>query len=235
MKAVLLAGGKGTRLYPYTVSIPKPLVPIGERPIIEIMLRQLCHYGIRDIILSIGHLGEIVHAFLGNGKKFGVNVEYFREETPLGTAGPLRAMKEQLTEDFLMMNGDVLTDLDYRAFLAAHAKSGAEVSIAAFDKRVPIDLGVLKTRDRFLYDYIEKPVEHYQVSMGIYAMRPSVIDLIPEQGSFDFPSLIQTMLKAGRKVHAWPFDGSWLDIGRPTDYERAQEVFEKGKARFLPA
>lgn len=234
MRAILLAGGKGTRLHPYTVALPKPLVPIDDLPIIEVLLRQLRHYGAVDVTVSIGHLAEILTAFLGNGSKFGLNLDYVREDFPLGTVGPLKLIAD-LPEQFLLMNGDVLTDLDYARFFQDHLDSGAEVSIAAFRKVVNIDLGLLQTKDRWLVDYIEKPNVPYEVSMGVYAIRRSALDLLPENRYFDFPMLVKALLAAGRKVRTYPFDGIWLDIGRPSDYEEAQTTFKNLKDRLLPA
>lgn len=234
MKTILLAGGKGTRLYPYTVALPKPLVPIDDLPIIEILLRQLRHYGARDVTVSIGHLAEILTAFIGNGSKFGLNIDYVRESFPLGTVGPIKLVSD-LPDHFLLMNGDVLTDLDYSKFFEEHLRSGAEVSIACYRKTVAIDLGVIKSKEKVVIDYIEKPNMPYEVSMGVYAISKSTLDLVPENSYFDFPMLIKALLAASRPVHTYPFEGIWLDIGRPTDYEEAQKTFQSLRTRILPA
>jgi len=233
MRAILLAGGKGTRLYPYTVALPKPLVPIDEMPIIEVLLRQLRYYDVTEVTVSIGHQAEILTAVLGNGSKFGVRLDYVREDSPLGTVGPLKLIPD-LPEQFLLMNGDVLTDLDYTRFFKDHLRSDAEVSIATFRKVVSIDLGVLKSEERRVVDYIEKPNLPYQISMGVYSIRRTALDLVPESRPFDFPALIQALLAANRKVQTYPFDGIWLDIGRPSDYEEAQNTFRNLKHRLLP-
>jgi NDP-sugar pyrophosphorylase family protein len=233
MKAVILAGGKGTRLYPYTISLPKPLVPIGERPIIEIMLRQLYRAGVRDVTVSVGHLAELMMSFLGDGSQFGMTIGYVREDKPLGTVGPLRLV-ENLPENFLLMNGDVLTDLSYEDLFEGHVKSGAQVSISAYQKKVNIDLGVLVSSNGRLTDYVEKPTYVYHVSMGVYALNRSVLQHIPEQDYFDFPMLIHALLKAGQFVRTVPISGIWLDIGRPADYEEAQKTFAELGDRLLP-
>ena len=233
MRAILLAGGKGTRLYPYTVALPKPLVPIDDLPIIEVLLRQLKHYGVGEVTVSIGHLAEILTAFLGNGSKFGLKLDYVREDFPLGTVGPLKLITD-LPEQFMLMNGDVLTDLDYAQFFADHLQSDAEVTIASFQKVVNIDLGVIKSDQRQVVDYIEKPKLPYEVSMGVYAIRRTALDLLPENKYFDFPMLIKALLAAGRKVRVYPFTGIWLDIGRPSDYEEAQNTFRNMRDRLLP-
>ena len=233
MKAVILAGGKGTRLYPYTVSLPKPLVPIGEKPIIEIMLRQLHRAGVRDVTVSVGHLAELMMSFLGDGSQFGMRIGYVREDKPLGTVGPLRLV-ENLPENFLLMNGDVLTDLSYENLFSNHVASGAKVSISAYQKKVNIDLGVLISTDGRVTDYVEKPTYTYDVSMGVYAINRSVLSRIPEKQYFDFPMLIHALLKAGELVRTEPFSGIWLDIGRPADYEEAQKTFAELGERILP-
>jgi NDP-mannose synthase len=233
MKAIILAGGKGTRLRPYTVSLPKPLVPIGEKPIIEIMLRQLHRAGVRDVTVSVGHLAELMMSFLGDGSQFGLSVRYVREDEPLGTVGPLRLVKD-LPENFLLMNGDVLTDLSYKDLFESHVASGARVSISAFRKKVNIDLGVLISNEGRVTDYVEKPTYTYDVSMGVYAINHSVLSHIPEGKYFDFPMLIHALLKAGEFVRTVPFDGIWLDIGRPADYEEAQKTFAEMGERILP-
>jgi NDP-sugar pyrophosphorylase family protein len=233
MKAVILAGGKGTRLYPYTVSLPKPLVPIGERPIVEIMLRQLRRAGVVEATVSVGHLAELMMSFLGDGKSLGVAIDYVREDKPLGTVGPLRLVRD-LPENFLLMNGDVLTDLDYRALFEGHVASGAAVSISTYHKKVNVDLGVLVSDNGRVTKYVEKPTYVYDVSMGVYALNRSVLGRIPEGEYFDFPMLINALLDAGQFVRAVPFDGIWLDIGRPADYEEAQRTFAELGARILP-
>jgi NDP-mannose synthase len=233
MKAVILAGGKGTRLYPYTVVFPKPLVPIGDKPIIEVMLRQLRRAGIDDITISVGHLAELLLAFLGDGSKFGLKISYVSEDKPLGTIGPLGLIKD-LPEKFLLMNGDVLTDLDYLQLFHSHEQSGAAVSIATFRKQVPIDLGVIVAKDGLLVDYIEKPTYGYDVSMGVYALSRSVVRHIPPGEYFDFPMLIKTLLAHNEPVRSYPFSGIWLDIGRPADYEEAQRTFSTLRERILP-
>ncbi|HEY2408462.1 MAG TPA: sugar phosphate nucleotidyltransferase [Polyangiaceae bacterium] len=234
MKAIILAGGKGTRLYPYTVTFPKPLVPIGDKPIIEIVLKQLARAGVTEATVSVGHLAELMIAFLGDGQRLGLPVRYVREDKPLGTIGPLKLV-ESLPENFLLMNGDVLTDLDYANFFREHVASGARVSISAFKKKVNVDLGVLVSEPSGkVTDYIEKPTYSYDVSMGVYALNKTVLQHIPDQQYFDFPMLIKVLLAQGEPVRAVPFEGIWLDIGRPSDYEDAQNTFQALRERILP-
>ncbi len=234
MKAVILAGGKGTRLAPYTTVFPKPLVPIGERPILEIIVRQLVKQGIGDIILSVGHLGELIEAYFQNGHRNipGLRLQYFRECQPLGTAGPL-AMIPGLDETFLVMNGDILTTLDYQALIECHRHSGAVVTIAMHRKEVRVDLGVLETNERSqLVSYREKPSYCFNVSMGIYIYEPQVLDYIPRGQYLDFPDLISDLLKHDEKIVGFHSQDYWLDIGRREDYELAQEEYLSGGAIF---
>lgn len=233
MQAVILAGGKGTRLRPYTTVFPKPLMPIGDYPILEVVIRQLKYYGFNNIIIAVGHLKELIQAFLNNGQKWGVNISYSVEDEPLGTAGPVRLVKD-LQNDFLVMNGDVLTNLEFDKFYKYHKDNNSICTIAMYKKPVKIDLGVLKIEEgNRLYDYIEKPVINYSVSMGVYAFKKDALKYIPENGYFDFPDLIKGMLKNNEKVLGFPFNGYWLDIGRPEDYELAIEEFEIHKPEFL--
>jgi NDP-sugar pyrophosphorylase family protein len=234
MKVIILAGGKGTRLAPYTITFPKPLVPIGDMPIVEVMLRQLKRAGAMDVTVSVGHLAELLMAFLGDGQKLGLKIGYVREDEPLGTVGPL-CLVENLPDTFLLMNGDVLTDLDYRQLYEGHAKSGALVSISTFKKKVNVDLGVLLSNaDGRVTEYVEKPTYEYDVSMGVYVLSREVLKYIPRGQYFDFPMLIQALLERGEFVRSVPFGGTWLDIGRPSDYEAAQRTFEALRAQILP-
>lgn len=233
MQAIILAGGRGTRLKPYTVTFPKPLMPVGDYPILEVIIRQLSRYGFCDIVMAVGHLKELIQAFFNDGRQWGVNISYSVEEKPLGTAAPLQLV-ENCEDNFLVMNGDVLTDLHFDDFFQYHKDNGAVCTIASYKKPVKIDLGVLKAKENNeLYDYIEKPTLHYSVSMGVYAFKKEVLNYIPANEYFDFPDLIKKLLKNGKKVLEYPFDGCWLDIGRPEDYESAAEEFEKHKSEFL--
>ena len=235
MKAVILAGGKGRRLAPYTTILPKPLMPIGDVPILEVVVRQLKHAGFDEITMAVGHLAELLMAYFGDGKKWGVQIRYSREEQPLGTAGPL-SLVEGLDEPFLVMNGDLLTTLDYRAMWEYHNGNGAIATLATFQRDVKIDLGVIETDDQnWVQRYIEKPTYHYTVSTGIYVFEPAVLEYIPQRERMDLPDLVLKLLAAGERVAAYPLKGLWLDIGRPDDYERAMAEFELHRAEFMPA
>jgi len=233
MQAIILAGGKGTRLTPYTVVFPKPLMPIGDYPILEVIIMQLKRYGFNDIIMAVGHLKQLVEAFFGDGKRWNVNISYSVEERPLGTAAPLQLI-ENCQDDFLVMNGDVLTNLHFDDFFQYHKDNGAVCTIASYNKQVKIDLGILKANtNNELYEYVEKPTLCYSVSMGVYAFKKETLDYIPVDEYFDFPDLIKKLLKSKKKILQYPFDGYWLDIGRPEDYELAIDEFEKHKSEFL--
>jgi NDP-mannose synthase len=234
---VILAGGQGTRLRPYTTVLPKPLMPVGDRPILDIVLRQLRHRGFRQVTIATGYLAELIEAFFADGGRHGIAIDYVREDEPLGTAGAL-ALVDGLTEDFLVMNGDVLTDLDYAGILAAHRDSDAVATIATHQRRVQIELGVLEfnggddpTR---LTDYFEKPVIDYEASMGVYCFAPRVLEYIEPGRRLEFPDLILRLIAAGEVVRAHRSSDFWLDIGRHDDYEQAQEEFERLRDRIVP-
>lgn len=236
-RAVILAGGLGTRLRPYTTVLPKPLMPVGDRPILDIVLRQLRRAGFERATIATGYLAELIEAFFGDGSRHGLSIDYFREMEPLGTVGAL-SLIEGLEEDFLVMNGDVLTDLDYGALLTRHARSGDCATIASHRREVQISLGVMILEDeadkRRVTDYIEKPTMSYEVSMGVYCFSPRVREHIPEGQRLDFPDLVLRLIAAGETVRAWHSEDHWLDIGRHDDYEQAQEDFERLRQRFLP-
>lgn len=234
MKAVVLAGGKGTRLLPYTRIFPKPLIPIGEMPILEVLLRQMRRAGIDNVCLAVGHLSELMRAFFQNGEQLGMNITYSYEEQPLGTAGPL-ALVDGLEETFLVTNGDVLTTLPIADLIAYHKQTGAAATIAMHARKVKIDLGVIELDGgNRVKDYIEKPSFDYRVSMGLYVFEPRVLRYIQKGSHLDFPDLIKKLLAAGEPVYGYPFDGYWQDLGRPDDYEQASLDFEKMRSQFLP-
>lgn len=234
MKAVILAGGVGARLRPYTTVLPKPLMPVGNYPIAETLVRQLQHHGVREIIFAVGYLHQLIEAYFGDGTKWGVRIKYLHEDQPLGTAGPLAKISD-FSEPLLVLNGDILTDLNFAELYQSHLDSNADISIASFDKPVKIDLGVLATDETgSLTDYIEKPEYCFKVSMGIYVFSPSVLSFIPPDERFDFPDLVKKLLNLNRNIQTYPFRGLWLDIGRTEDYFSASEVFEDNLLRLLP-
>ncbi|MBE9593581.1 MAG: NTP transferase domain-containing protein [Proteobacteria bacterium] len=228
MKAVILAGGKGTRLKPYTTVFPKPLMPIGDKPILEIVVKQLKSYGFDEIIITVGHLAELIMTFFGDGGKFGVKIKYSREDKPLGTAGGLGLIKNELNETFLMMNGDVLTTLDFSDLVSYHKRNGAIATIGLKKRDVKIDFGVVELdNDNSIVGYTEKPKIDYLVSMGVYVFDPRVLEYIRPNEYLDFPDLIKELISNGETVKGYVYDGYWLDIGRPDDYERANREIEE--------
>lgn len=233
MKVIILAGGKGRRLYPYTVVLPKPLMPIGDFPILEVILRQLKSCDLLDITLAVGHLGNLIQTYFGDGSKWGVNIEYSFEEKPLGTVGPLTSLKN-LNQTFMVMNGDLLTTLNYLDLIKYHKKQKAIATVASQKRWVDVDFGVIqKDQDESMVKYIEKPRLSYLVSMGIYLFEPEILNFIPTGEKFDFPDLMQLLLQKDKKVAIYNSDDFWQDIGRPDDYQKAVEEFEKNRKRFL--
>jgi NDP-mannose synthase len=236
MRAVILAGGKGVRLHPFTVVFPKPLVPLGDRPIIEVLIQRLISCGITDITLTLGHLAELIKAYFQHRPQLMAKacLRYIDEEEPTGTAGSLASV-QGLDETFLVMNGDLLTDLDFDELVSFHRRHGAALTIAAHRRHVKVDFGVLQSDNNYqVLGYNEKPELSYDVSMGIYVYEPRVLEFITPRNYLDFPDLVLKLLAAGEKVCAMPSDCLWLDIGRPDDYARAQEIYAEGRGGASP-
>ena len=232
-RVVILAGGKGTRLRPYTTIFPKPLMPIGNMPILEVVLRQLKHAGFRLITISVNHLAELIKTFFGDGTKLGLDITYCVEDEPLGTAGSI-SLVENLTDTFLVMNGDLLTTLDYGAMVRHHIETDADATIGIFPREVRIDFGVLDIGPNGeLTDYREKPRLEYRVSMGVNAFRSSVLEFIPHAKYLDIPTLMMNLKNSGKRVLTYQSDCQWLDIGRPDDYEQAVADFEESRSKYL--
>jgi NDP-mannose synthase len=231
-QAVILAGGEGRRLLPYTRVLPKPLWPVGDVPIVETLIRQLVKAGIKEIIMAVGYQAELIKIILGDGKQFGVKIRYSYEQKPMGTAAPLKKIT-RLDSDFLVLNGDLLTDLPFKDFIKAHLKNDAPATIATFRRKVNIDFGVVETKGNEITEYLEKPVLGYQVSMGIYAFNRGILKYIPNK-RFDFPDLVNKLLASDKNPAVYKFKGRWLDIGRPDDWERADKLFRRQPNLFLP-
>jgi NDP-sugar pyrophosphorylase family protein len=232
MRAVILAGGKGTRLRPFTTLIPKPLVPLGGRySILEIVIMRLAAAGFTHVTLAVNHLSNLVMAYFGDGSRWNVRIDYSHEDKPLSTIGPLTLIGD-LPEHFLVMNGDILCDLDLGAFLREHQHSGAAVSVSAYTRDVKIDFGVLQHDHGKLTAFVEKPTYTFDVSMGIYAVSRRVVERLPRGEPYGFDTLMVDGLRDGTDIRIRPFDGYWLDIGRPDDYAHADEHFDEIAARL---
>jgi NDP-sugar pyrophosphorylase family protein len=227
MRAIILAGGKGTRLRPYTTLIPKPLVPLGGKySILEIIILQLRRAGFFHITLAVNHLSQLIMAYFGDGSRLGVRIDYSLEEGELSTIGPLTLI-DDLPESFLVMNGDILCDLDYRVFFESHLAAGNQISVSAFRRHVKNDFGVLRyDASGRLESFQEKPEYDIDVSMGIYCINRSIVEGLPRGQKYGFDNLMIDSLAAGRRVDIRPFAGYWLDIGRPDDYEYADANFD---------
>ena len=230
-RAIILAGGKGTRLKPYTITLPKPLVPVGDVPILEIVIRQLQKYGFTHLTIAVNHMADIIKAFFGDGSKWNVKIDYTIESQPLSTMGPL-TMISDLPEDFLVMNGDILTDLDFDAFYKNHLAEKNNFTIASYKRVDKIDFGVLKVNEHNrLVKFSEKPDYEFLVSMGIYMVNKKVVDYIPENTYFGFNHLMDLLIDRKEFPAIYKYDGYWLDIGRPDDYEKA--IQEMNNYKFL--
>lgn len=225
--AVILAGGKGTRLRPYTVVMPKPLVPVVDTPILEIIIIQLVKQGFERIIITVNHQADIIMAYFGDGGKWGADIEYSLEDKPLGTMGPLRLLQD-MPENFLVMNGDVLSDIKYADFFDRHIEAGRIFSIASYKRTQKSDYGILEVQNNVLSGFKEKPEIPFVVSMGIYAVSKKVLEYIPSDQFFGFDMLMSLFLEENIEVSIYEHKGYWMDIGRPDDYIQAIEDVEKG-------
>jgi NDP-mannose synthase len=233
VQAIILAGGKGTRLFPYTVSIPKPLIPIGDTPIIEIVLRQLSYFGFTNITLALGYMADMMQAFVGDGSKYGVTIRCSLEKKPLGTIAPLKLMTG-LEENFLVMNGDLLTDIDYKDLYETHMKRGAKATVATYTKKTKLQLGVLDANDEGkIVGFREKPILENKVSMGVYIFNRSIIEDIPDDEYFGFDSLMYALIAKKDEAYSYPFAGRWYDIGMHEDLVTASEEFLNNKSIYL--
>ncbi len=231
-RAVILAGGKGTRLRPYTVVLPKPLMPIGDYPILEVVIRQLAYQGFDRITLAVNHQADLIKAFFGDGTRWNVRIDYSLEHEPRGTMGPLRLI-DDLPAHFLVMNGDVLTDLDYAGFHGAHSAANRVFTISSYQREEHVDYGVLETKDGVLSGFYEKPTNRYEVSMGVYMVSRDVLRLIPPDRPYGFDDLMHDLLREGQSIQVERFNGYWLDIGRADDYVQAIDQFAAMKTRFI--
>jgi len=235
MRAVILAGGKGTRLRPLTTTLPKPIVPVGDRTIMEILVQQLVWYGCEHITVAVGHLAQLIMAYFGNGERWGVKIDYSLEDRPLSTIGPLKLIMD-LPEQFLVLNGDVLTDLNFADLYQTHIVRGCLATVATFEREVKIDFGVMKYEKTTLKisGFEEKPIEKFRVSMGVYVFSRKILDLVPKDTAFGFDHLMLTMIEKGLAAQVYPYSGYWMDIGRPDDYDQVNIEFDDMRDKLLP-
>jgi NDP-sugar pyrophosphorylase family protein len=234
--AVILAGGRGTRLKPFTKVLPKPLIPVGDVPILEIVIRQLSHFGFRRLIMAVNYREGLLRSYFGSGAAFGVGITYSKEDEPLGTIGPLHLVADQLPDSFLVMNGDILTRLDYRACMTSHRESGAKLTLGVFNRPIKVADGVVEfDQHSRLTAFSEKPTIYKWISLGVYAMNRSVLEFVPRNRPFGMDQLVAALLERGEPVHVHRHEGEWYDIGSPKDLKRATEVFTRRPTDFLYA
>lgn len=226
MKAVIMGGGKGTRLAPFTSVLPKPLIPIGDYPILEIIICQLRKAGFTEIIITLGYLAHLFEAYFNDGHRLGVKITYTHEDKPLGTVGPLTLI-EGLNEPFLMMNGDVLTNLDFADLYHYHIERNAIVTMALYPKEVNIDFGVIEIdAESHILSSHEKPHFTYLINMGIYVVSPQAVNLIPHNQFYSFMDLVEDLQARGDPLYGYPFNGDWMDVGRIDDFASAAEKYQ---------
>lgn len=227
MKSIILAGGRGTRLQPYSLVVPKPLIPVGDMPVIELIIKRLRKFGMDEFIVTTGYLGDLIKAVCGDGSRWGVHIEYSDEPEPLGTIGPLNLIRDQLTESFIVVNGDTITDIDIHQLVKFHREHKALATIAATRRSEQIELGVLQVnQEDGLTGFQEKPCHEYIASMGLYVFEPDVLEFIPERGTFGFDDLVHAFIAAEAPVFVYSHSGYWLDIGILSDLQRAQDEYE---------
>jgi len=233
-RCVILAGGQGARLRPYTVVLPKPLMPIGDRPILEVIVRQLALYGVERITMAINHQAELIKAFFHDGSKWNVRIDYSLETQPLSTIGPLKLI-DDLPENFLLMNGDVLTDLNFGKLYSEHMANRRLFTIAASSRKHVVDYGVLDIDpSNRLTGFREKPSFNYMVSMGVYVLNRAALDIVPSHQRYGFDNLMLDLLARGQPIHVEHHDGYWLDIGRVDDYMQAIDDYQSRRSEFFP-
>ena len=224
MKAVILAGGKGTRLRPSSMFIPKPLVPVGNRPILEILIKRLSQCGVHEVVVCVNHLAEVIMSYFGDGSKFNIQMEYSLEDAPLSTVAPIKLL-ERLPENFLVLNGDLLTDLDFSVLFEYHLEKKGLLTVAVHKRKINIDFGVVEVDEEMnvAVGFKEKPDYDLNASMGVYVFNRRLLDYIPDNKPFGFDNLMSLLLTQKQQVHIYQYEGYWLDIGRPDDYEKAIE------------
>ncbi len=224
---VLMVGGRGTRLEPLTQNIPKPLLKVGNKPILQTILERLHLFGFRNVFLCTNYLSDHIEQFCGDGSRFGMNIQYFKEEKQLGTIGAVKFLEDSMTAPFLVMNGDLLTLLNYKSVLDFHIENDAELTIGSASYNTIIPYGVIETTGHQVTSILEKPAYSFRISGGIYALSPSILKHIPKGNFFDITDLIYILLKTEKNVVAYPIEEYWLDIGQHQDYEKANLDYHK--------
>jgi NDP-mannose synthase len=227
MKAVILCGGEGKRLRPYTYILPKPLLPIGDKAILEIILERLKEQGIMQVILATNYKEAYIKTFLSDGKDKGMDIVYSKEDNFLGTAGPLKALRDMFKEDFFVMNGDLLTNLDISDLSKFHKENSGDITIVTKIMKTPIHYGVIENKEGVVTKWTEKPDVTFEISTGMYMLNPKVLDYLPEGKPFNMDELVREVLKNNGKVLRFLYDGEWVDIGRVEDYEKIQSGFNE--------
>jgi NDP-sugar pyrophosphorylase family protein len=235
IQAVVMAGGKGTRLHPYSANFPKPLMPLNDMPILELLLRRFKIAGVTDVILAVRHLRHLIEAYFGDGSALGLNIRYTGEEHPLGTAGALGSMIDDLDGDFFVTNGDLLTNIDLKSMVRQHREIGSDATLSVFDRHVSLEFGVIEMDEEGrLNAFHEKPQNDYLISMGLYLLkRDAIRPYLKTNEYLDMPDLLMKLKAAGKDVRCYHEDCVWLDIGRPDDFALAQKMFEENRALFL--
>lgn len=233
MRAIILAGGKGTRLRPFTATLPKPLVPVGEQSILDIVLMQLRVAGVSHVTMAVNHLAHLIMAYFGDGEQSGMKIDYSLEDKPLSTIGPLKLIKN-LPENFIVMNGDVLCDIDFGRLFESHVKADSDITVATFNRDSRIDFGVLQANDEnLIVSFEEKPVYHFSVSMGVYVINRRLLGMVPDDTPYGFDDLMLDCIAGGRRAISYPHRGQWFDIGRPEDYAYANENINEIMAKLF--
>jgi NDP-sugar pyrophosphorylase family protein len=224
MKVVIQCGGKGTRLQPYTRVLPKPLMPVGSKPVLEILLKWLRRSGVREIFITTGYLGHLIRSICGDGRQWDMIIHFTEEKEPLGTIGPLSLLRDRLDSTFLVINGDVLTDLSLNAFVACHQQHGNSLTVATMTRTIKADFGLIEEKGGRITQFREKPILSHLVSMGVYCMEPDILDHIPQNVPFGFDDLVLGMLAKGIPISTFIHSGMWFDIGRVEDFQKVQEL-----------
>ncbi len=229
MKAVIMAGGLGQRLRPFTQVIPKPLLPVGEQSVLEIIVQALSQQGFNEIFLALNYQSGLFEAFFGDGSKWGVRISYTKEEQPLGTAGPLKLIENRLTESFLVINGDILTNLDFTKLVDFHRENESMLTVCTKEIHMPLHYGVVHSEEHRIVKIDEKPDVVAEVVAGIYVLSPESLSFIPKDSFYTMVDLLHDLMKADKKVVQYRLGGYyWLDIGQMDDYQKAQDLYREG-------